>query len=228
MRRHYNFGGATGMSRRRESNQAAAVFIALACGAAPGVASAQAGRLGTYSGTLEVSHALPTLTYSAKVQVTMPVTKRDASRIEAEFLAGEAPPAKVLVTRWDTFHRDTSADSGGQFNTLACSLPGPVEIPMSATGVLNVDLRKKTHAFSLALVPMQQLTFNCTHSRSGPGKRKMGVSLMAGTGVPGMQQETQLPFADPGRLAAKYTLVPPGGAKDQGPIVQAWDFKGSQ
>ena len=209
---------------KSRASAVATVIAVLAC-AAPGMASAQSKQLGAYAGTIEVSHTLPTLTYSARAQVTMPVSKRNASRVEAEFLAGEAPPAKVLVTRWDTFHREKFADSGGQFNTLACSLPGPIEVPMSATGVLNADLKTKKHSFSLALVSLQQLTFNCTHSRSGPGKRKMGISLMTGTGVPGMQHETQLPFADPGRLAAKYTLVPPGGAKDQGPIVQAWDFK---
>ena len=133
-----------------------------------------------------------------------------------------------MSTPWDTLHRDTSADSGGQFNTLACSLPGPVDIPMSATGVLNVDLKKKTHAFSLALVPTQQLTFNCTHSRSGPGKRKMGITLTMGTAAPGMHYQAQLPFTDPARLAAKHSFVPPGANKDlQGPIVQAWDFKAS-
>jgi hypothetical protein len=54
----------------------------------------------------------------------------------------------------------------------------------------------------------------------------MGLTRMVGTGVPGMQHETRLPFADPGRLAAKHTFVPPGAnQEEQGPIVQDWDLK---
>lgn len=203
---------------------AAAIAITVAL-ASPG-ACAQSKKLGAYVGTIEVSHSLPTLTYAGTIKVTMPVSERDSSSVTAEFLAGEAPDAMVRITRWDTFRRETSADSGGQFNTTACSLAQPVEVPMSATGVLNVDLKKKTHAFSLALVSKRQLDFNCTHSRSGAHKKKMGVTLMTGTGAPGMHYETRLPFSDAARLAAKHTLTPPGANKaDQGPIVQAWDLK---
>lgn len=200
-------------------------FVALAAVLAPGLAVAQ-GKLGAYAGTIEVSHAIPNLTYTARVQVSMPVTHRSASQLDAEFLAGEGPPAKVAITRWDTFKREKSADSGGQFNTLACSLAGPVEIPMTATGVLNLDLRKKTHVYSLVLISLKNIPLNCKHSRSGAHKRSEGIALMLGTGVPGSHFQNPLPFTDLSRLAAKYTLVPPGASpEEQGPIVQAWDLK---
>lgn len=193
-----------------------------------GAAGAQPGRLGSYAGTIEVSGTQhgPEVAYRARVKVSMPVSQREDSRIVAEFLAGEAPNASVLVSQWDSFHREKSADSGGQFNTETCKLAQPVEIPMSATGVLSVDLEKKRHAFSLVLLSMRDVAFDCVHSRSGASKKKHGIALTLGTGVPGMQDASPVPFGDPGQLAAKYTLVPAGGLeREYGPIVQAWDLK---
>ncbi|HET7731090.1 MAG TPA: hypothetical protein VFK48_13760 [Usitatibacter sp.] len=199
----------------------------LACGGS-GAALAQSKNLGAYAGTIELSTASPELTYRALAKVSMPVSDRRATRIEAEFLAGEAPDASVLVSQWETFRREKSADSGGQFNTLKCSLAAPAEIPMSSTGVLNVDLKKKTHAMSVTLVSRQDLPFNCVHSRSGAHKRKFGIALTMGTGAPGAHFEKQLPFSEPAHLAAKYILVPPAGAGVSSPISQAWDLKLSQ
>lgn len=205
-------------------NAGIALFLTALCGGSGGVL-AQVKNLGTYAGTIEVSTSSAGLSYRAVAKVRMPVSDRRATRIEAEFLAGEAPDASVTVSQWETFHRDTSADSGGQFNTLKCSLAAPAEIPMSSTGVLNVDLKKKTHAMSLALVGKRNLAFNCVHSRSGAHKRNLGIALTMGTGAPGMHFEKQLPFSDPAHLAAKHVLVPPPGAGVSSPISQAWDLK---
>jgi hypothetical protein len=191
-----------------------------------GAAHAQPKNLGAYTGTIEVSQASPGLTYRASVKVTLPVSESDKSSISAEFLSGEAPMASVRVSQWDTFMREKSADSGGQFNTFACSLAAPVDIPMTATGVLNVDLKAKKHSMSVTLLSTKDLPFNCKHSRSGASKAMKGIALSLGTGFPGMQGETQLPFTDAARLAAKYTLMPNAETKGQtGPIVQEWDLK---
>ena len=194
-----------------------------------GAAHAQSRALGSYTGTFEVSGAQhgPEVTYKATVKaISLPVSERKADAINAEALAGEAPNAIVLISQWDTFQREKSADSGGQFNTTTCKLAAPVEIPMSVTGVLNVDLEKKRHAMSVVLLGMRDVAFNCVHSRSGAHKKKGGVALTLGTGVPGMHYQTQLPFTDPSRLSAKYTLVPAGGLeKEYGPIVQEWNLK---
>jgi hypothetical protein len=207
------------------SRSAGFLAVAVLACSGSGAAMAQAKNLGTYAGTIELSTASPELTYRALAKVRMPVSDRRATRIEAEFLAGEAPDASVLVSQWETFHREKSADSGGQFNTLKCSLAAPAEIPMSSTGVLNVDLKKKTHAMSVTLASRKDLPFNCVHSRSGPHKRKLGIALTMGTGAPGAHFEKQLPFAEPAHLAAKYILVPPAGAGVSSPISQAWDLK---
>ena len=196
-----------------------------------GAAHAQSKNLGSYVGTIDVSGTQhgPEVTYRARVKVSMPISDRDGSSINAEFLAGEAPNASVLVSQWDSFHREKSADSGGQFNTDTCTLAAPKEISMTVTGVLNVDLKKKRHAMSLVLLsagPGGDLAFNCTHSRSGPYKKKGGIALAMGTGVPGMHYETQLPFSDASLLAAKYTLMPTADTQGQyGPIVQQWELK---
>lgn len=196
-----------------------------------GAAHAQSKNLGSYVGTIDVSGTQegPQVTYRARVKASMPVSDRDGSSINAEFLAGEAPNASVLVSQWDSFHREKSADSGGQFNTDTCTLAAPKEISMTVTGVLNVDLKKKRHSMSLVLLsagPSGDLAFNCTHSRSGPYKKKGGIALVMGTGDPGMQYETQLPFSDASHLAAKYTMMPTAETQGQyGPIVQQWEFK---
>jgi len=206
--------------------EAAGIALAVAAFACPAAGQAQSKDLGAYAGTIEVTQASPGLTYRARVKVSMPVSKRGESSIEAEFLAGEAPNASVLVSQWETYHKESSADSGGQFVVRTCSLAAPTEIPMTATGVLNVDLKKKKHALSLTLLSARELAFNCKNSRSGPYKTKQGVALYMGTGFPGMHYETQLPFSDAARLNAKYTLMPNAGTKGQtGPIVQEWDLK---
>ena len=197
-----------------------------------GAAHAQPKNLGSYVGTIDVSGTQhgPEVSYRARVtKISLPVSDRDGSSINAEFLSGEAPNARVLVSQWDSFHREKSPDSGGQFNTVTCKLAAPAEISMTATGVLNVDLRKRQHSMSIVLLsagPGGDLAFNCTHSRSGPFKKKGGIAFALGTGTPGMQAETQLPFTDASHLAAKYTLDPTAETKGQyGPIVQQWELK---
>jgi hypothetical protein len=189
---------------------------------------AQPAKLGAYSGTIKVAGTEidPKVSYRASVKVTLPVTQRDKSSVTAEFLAGEAPNATVLISRWDESQKEKSADSGGQFNSWSCSLAAPVEIPMTTTGVLNVDLKTQKHALSITLLSTKEVAFNCIHSRSGAYKKKAGVSLTLGTGAPGMQYETQLPFTDAARLTATFTLMPTAATRKQyGPIIQEWDLQ---
>ncbi len=206
----------------------ALAVAAMACAGMTGTANAQSKNLGSYTGTIDVSGTQfgPEVTYRARIKVSLPVSERDGSSITAEFLAGEAPNATALVSQWDISHREKSADSGGQFNTYTCTLAAPTEIPMTVTGVLNVDLKAKKHALSLVVLSTKDLAFNCKHSRSGAYKKKGGIALAMGTGAPGMHYETQLPFSDPARLTAKYTLMPTADTKGQyGPIIQEWDLK---
>lgn len=215
----------------RTQSRILVVLAVLATAALPGAAHAQSKNLGSYVGTIDVTGTQhgPEVTYRARVKISMPVSDRSGSDITAEFLAGEAPNASVLVSQWDSFHRSTSADSGGQFNTVTCKLAAPAEIAMTATGVLNVDLRKKKHTMSLVLLSAGaggELAFNCTHSRSGPYKKKGGVAFTLGTGAPGRQDETQLPFTDAAHLTAKHTMMPMAETQGQyGPIVQQWELK---
>ncbi|MBK6320969.1 hypothetical protein [Candidatus Aalborgicola defluviihabitans] len=199
----------------------------IACAGVSSIAAAQS-KLGSYTGTIEISGTQfgPEVTYRASVKVSLPVSQRSGSSIEAEFLSGEAPNATVLLSQWDISNTEKTKDSGGQFNSYTCSLAGPTEIPMSATGVLDVNLKEKKHTLSLTLVSTTDVAFNCKHSRSGPYKSKKGIALTLGTGAPGMQSETPLPFSDPSHLTAKYTLMPTAATKGEyGPINQVWDLK---
>ncbi len=230
--RHYllrpQFASAT--SRRKAFAAAPLAAMALLCACSISGVQAQTSKLGAYSGSINVSETLsrPNLRLStrATVKVKLPITERDSSSISAEFLSGEAPAASVLISQWDTFHKESSADSGGQFNTTTCSLAAPVEIPMTPTGVLNVDLKAKKHALSLTLLSTRDVAFNCTHSRSGASRKKSGITLYIGNGAPGMQSMNPLPINEPGRLSAKYTLMPtPDTQGEHGPIVQEWDLR---
>lgn len=199
---------------------------AVACACSFGIVQAQSSKLGVYSGTINVSEANPRESYRASVKVSLPVTQRGGSSATAEFLAGEAPDATVLISQWDKSFTEKSADSDGKFSSWTCSLAAPIEIPMTPTGVLDVDLTAKTHALSLTLLSTRGIAFNCMHSRSGAYKKEHVVALYIGTGVPGEHYATQLPFSDAARLTAKYTLMPTAATKgEHGPIVQEWDLR---
>lgn len=201
---------------------------AITCACAPLLAQAQSKNLGSYAGTIDVSGTQhgPEVTYRARAKISLPVSERDASSVTAEFLSGEAPNATVLISQWEISHREKHADSGGQFSSYTCSLAAPTEVPMTPSGVINVDLKAKKYGMSITLVSTKELAFNCKHSRSGPYKKKQGVGFTLGTGTPGMQMENPQPFSNPDLLAAKYTLTPAGAAKGEyGPIVQEWDLK---
>lgn len=168
----------------------------------------------------------PQVRYRASVKISLPVTQHDESSATAEFLSGEAPSATVLISQWDESFKGKFEDSDGKFRSWTCSLAAPIEVPMMPTGVLNVDLKGKKHALSITLLSTKDVAFNCMHSRSGAYKKKQGVSLYIGTGTPGMQYETQLPFSDAARLNASYTLMPTADTKGQlGPIIQERDLR---
>lgn len=205
----------------------AAPIAALVLTYCVGAAEAQTGKLGTYKGTINVSgtEVDPKVTYRASVKVNLPVSQRKDTSVTAEFLAGEAPDATVQISQWDIAYTQKSAGSDGKFSSWNCALAAPVEIPMSAMGVLDANLKTKKHAFSLTLISTRDVAFNCMHSRSGPYKKKQGVSLYIGTGAPGEQHATQLPFTDPARLTATYTLMPTATMRERGPVKQEWDLQ---
>jgi hypothetical protein len=166
------------------------------------------------------------VTYRATVKVNLPITERGNNSVTSDFLSGEAPDASVLISQWDSSYKEKSAGSDGKFSSWSCTLAAAVEIPMKPTGILNVDLKRKTHELSLTLLSTQDVAFNCVHSRSGAYKKKEGIALYVGTGGPGEQGLAPQPFSDAARLAAKYTLLPTAATKGQyGPIVQEWDLR---
>ena len=225
----------TGYPQGRASitpNRASLALWVMLCSALGGVSPAsvlaQSGKLGAYSGTISVSgtEVSPQVSYRATVNITLPVTERDSSSVTADFLTEDAPNAAVLISQWDSSFKEKSADSDGKFSSWSCALAAPVQVPMKPTGILNVDLKKKSHELSLTLLSTQDVSFNCVHSRSGPYKKKQGVSLYIGTGAPGAQGLSPQPLSDAARLSAKYTLMPTAETKAKyGPIVQEWDLR---
>lgn len=203
-------------------------MTAVACVCSSGFVQAESSKFGAYSGTINVSgtEIEPQVRYRASVKISLPVTQHDESLARAEFLSGEAPSATVLISQWDESYKEKSEESDGKFSSWTCSLAAPIEVPMMPTGVLNVDLKGKKYALSITLSSTKEVAFNCMHSRSGAYKKKYGVGLYIGTGTPGMQDETQLPFSDAARLNASYTLMPTADTKGKlGPIIQEWDLR---
>ena len=222
--RTHNFCGR--LPRRLTTHVVTLAVIALASGAAWAQPKKN---LGAYVGIINVSGSeiSPKVNYRATIKVNLPLTEKDGSAATADYLADEPPVATVTFTHFESSHKEKFADSGGQFNSWECKLPAPVELQMKPTGILNIDLAKKKHAFSLTfLTAPDAISLNCTHSRSGPYKKKQGLVLYAGTDVPGMHYETQLGFKDAAQLTAKHTIMPNAQTKGQyGPIVQEWDLK---
>ena len=191
-------------------------------------AAAQSKKLGAYTGTVSLSGTQmgPEVKYAATVTLAMPITSRSDGRENGEFLTNEAPNGKVLLTQWNESYTQATAGADGKFSSYQCALAKPVEVPVSVTGVLDIDLKAKRHAFSVTVLSLKDFKLDCVSSRSGPYKKDMGLALSMGTGIPGEHYKTPLPFADVARLAAKHTLVPTGELKKtHGPIVQEWDFK---
>jgi len=213
---------------RRKAIAIAVVAAASICHFGP--AYAQSNDLGVYQGTIKVSGTEidPAVSYSASVKINLPVTNRDDESISAEFFSGEAPNATVLLSSWDEAHTEKSAGADGKFASYKCKLAAPKEIPMTPTGVLNVDLEHNTHTLSLTLLGTVDVELNCVHSTSGAYKKKAGVALYIGTGAPGMQFEHPLPLTDAAHLTANYTLVPGTAQENLGPIVQEWDLRLTQ
>lgn len=220
-----SFGNRSRASRR----SACALGALIACGVLAPLAHAQTSKLGHYSGTISMSETVDTPNDKRKIQATakvvLPISTRSPEKIYAEFLAGEAPDGTVLVTQYETFRRETSADSGGQYPTTQCTLVKPIEVPASVTGVLAVDTRTKKQAVSITVLGKKDIPLNCTHSRSGAGKQNTGITVYAGTGDPGDQHRYAQPFSDPAHLTGKRITQPEGIKADAGRITEEWDLR---
>lgn len=192
--------------------------------------AAQSGKLGIYAGTVAISGKESedgrTTTFRGTVTVKLPVTDKSADRAHAEVDDIESPSASVKVTQWDISHRASSANSDGQFTTWTCSLAEPVEVPMTASGALDVDYRKKVYAMYVSLVARETVPLSCSNSRSGPYKKDELVSFFFGTSEPDRMPADAQRFTDAGRLTATFTMVPVSMMKERyGPVALEWDLR---
>lgn len=194
-------------------------------------AFAQAGKLGAYAGTVKVSYATKTelenMSVKGEVKLRFPVTGRTSNLVEAEMFDPSTVKASMLVTHYETFQKAKSPDSGGQINTTSCKLEKPIEVDLDAQGVFTLDLKAKSHTWTLALISRKNLPMTCVHSRSGAGKSTKGLVLGVGTHEPGPPPSKGVPFTDPASLTAKFTMPVGPAMKSQGtlPIEQEWTFQ---
>ena len=203
--------------------------VAMACVGMTGVAEAESGKLGVYSGTVTMSGTelgQENVTFRASVKVSLPLTDGGKSSATAEVSDVDKPSAMATIQQWDVVGKNSSADSDGKVTSWTCALAAQVEVPMNEQGVLNVDYRAKKHSMFIALASTKPIMLNCTNSRSGPYKKDRHVSLFFGTNEPDVQPWEELPFTDAARLTAKHKLVPVSNMKGRnGPLDQEWDLK---
>ena len=198
--------------------------------AVSGHATAQKSKHGTCVGTATVSYAetegVSKTEIKGEVKIAIPLTSRDANRANAELDDTGKPSATARITHYEYSSRTTSPDSSGKLSSWTCKLAAPIEVPMMAQGVLDIDYRKKTYTLSISLLAMKQLPVQCVNSRSGPYKENRGASLFLGTHPPGPPPAKGLPFTDPATLAASYKLLPTGEMAGRfSPIEQTWSFQ---
>lgn len=203
--------------------------FAVACAGLSGVAHAQAGKHGAYTGTVNVAGSEiekhSKVDFRATVKVSLPVVSRKEGATRAEVDDVDKPSATASITQWDLEARNASADSDGKITSWKCSLAAPTTVPMNAQGALDVDHRTKKYSMYVALVSMKPIPLKCVNSRSGAYKNAEAVGLFFGTSEPDLMPANALPYADPARLAAKHKLVPAGSMKGRyGPVDMDWDL----
>jgi hypothetical protein len=206
----------------------ALTVVAMGCIGIADEAQAKSGKLGVYTGTVAVSGTRMENrgkeNYHADVKISLPLTDGNDRSAMAELSDVDKPSATALVTQWEVAGKETVPDErDGKLDSWHCSIAAPTEVPMNASGVLNLDYRAKTHSMSIALVSTRTIPLKCTHTRTGPYKKDLVVSLVIGTTVMG-DPFKELPFADAARLTATYRLVPPAET-NFGPIDMVWDLR---
>lgn len=219
------------MTRNKSTERIA--FIAAAAVACAGIASAayaQDGKLGVYTGVVSVSGAEigkhVKVDFRATVKVSLLVASRNESSTRAEADDVDKPSATATITQWELEARNGSPDSDGKITSWKCSLVAPTDVPMNASGALDLDHRTKKHSMFIALVSTKPIPLKCVNSRSGAYKTTQPVSLFFGTSEPDLMPANALPYADPARLTAKQTLVPAGSMKGRyGPVDMEWDLR---
>lgn len=209
---------------------AVSAALALPAGDLIGSARAQGRKLGAYVGTVTISGTEfadgGAVVFRASLKVDMPVTSADDRSVRAEVDDVDKPSATALISQWDLTGKNSSADSDGRITSWKCSLAKPTEVPMNGSGALEVNLAKKTHSMFVALTSLKTIPLKCVNSRSGNYHQDRAVSLFFGTSEPDVLPWKELPFADSGRLAAKYQLVPVSQMKGRySPVDLEWDLR---
>ena len=203
---------------------------AVACVVIAGPAHAQSGKLGAYTGTVTVSGSEiekhSKTDFRATIKVSLPVASLKESATRAEVDDVDKPSATATITQWELEARNASPDSDGKITSWKCSLAAPTDVPMNASGALDVSHRTKKYSMFVALVSTKPIPLQCVNSRSGPYKNTKAVSLFFGTSEPDLMPANALPYTDPARLTAKSKLVPASSMKGRyGPVDMEWDLR---
>ncbi|QJR14922.1 hypothetical protein [Usitatibacter palustris] len=200
-----------------------AAFLGLLTCTAPALAQ----KFGYYEGTASVAYSTKeggtTYEYVGAAKIRIPLTSVTADYAMAE-LDDNPPAGTITLTTFNYKQVASSKGADGKYMEVTCKLAAPTEVPVTASGNLSVDYRKKEYTMFLVLTPSKEMPVNCVNSQSGPYKAKKGAGLIVASFVPQGTMKL-LPFTDKTRLSiSNYSLVDPA-LKDHSPIVQSWDLK---
>ena len=217
---------------RKATSAIAATACILAVGLCGGAQPAwgQGRTFGTYAATVriagtEVDGETRRVVYRAEVKMNIPVNDGNPSRAIISIDDVGEPSAKVTITQWDLEERNTSPNADGQITSWKCQLAAPVTVPMLATGVLNLDYRKRIYSMFVSLSGVEEAPLRCVNSRSGPYTKGESLLFFFGTTELDTIPHDALPLSDPARISAKFRLVPKGAMKGQFlPQDQEWEL----
>jgi hypothetical protein len=141
--------------------------VAVACAVIASAAHAQSGKLGAYTGTVTVSGSEiekhSKTDFRATIKVSLPVASRNEGSTRAEADDVDKHSATATITQWELEARNASPDSDGKITSWKCSLVAPIDVPMNASGALDVDHRTKKHSMFVALVSTKPIPLKCVN-----------------------------------------------------------------
>lgn len=204
------------------------LFAGLACMA--GAGWGQAGKFGTYEGTVKVSGTetggkTKVVKYGGTINIKIPVNDGSTSTAVIDISDVSKPSATVTITQWDIEDRNASPGMDGKITSWKCQLAGPATVPMMASGVLNLNHRKKTYSMFVALVGIEEVPMKCVNSRTGPYTGSEAMGFFFGTSELDVIPPVELPLTNVARITANHTLVPVSAMKGQyEPQQQEWEL----
>lgn len=163
--------------------------------------------LGVYEAKVKVSgvraeseNATRRDTYEAVIEIGIPGDSRSTS--SALFMINDVvePSATVTVTQWNIEGRTPTPGADGKIVTWRCELASQVELPMMASGSLDLNYTRGTDSMVVSLTATEDVKLSCENSRTGPYTLSEWLGFFFATHDPSAWEKRELPFQDAARI----------------------------